>query len=392
MKQSRLVIGICYHPELYPPTLNAVRELSKCFTSIRLVHRPHLEGTWKYPANVTTVASGAVITPSEQERASTIRKIWFFLQFVTDLFRECVRLRPAVILLYDHQALFAYRLIRPFLFFRHKLWYHNHDIAELAAFRKFSIGWMACRSEKKMFSRLDIFTLPTSERLQYFPMEKFKGHYFIVPNYPSLEFYNSFYKPGKDMGRIRLIFQGRIGEGHGLEEIIPLLKKEIRARRLELVLKGHISQEYKDRLLRLAVEHDVTDSILFAGVTPYAEVPEIASSCHIGIGIFSKREVMHVTLGTASNKLYEYAAVGLPVLYLGEDHFSRHLSQFEWTFAVSLDTGVIEAAIGRIMDNYEYYSVRAHESFANGLNFEGYFAPVLDYLKDQGFCSPAEIV
>ena len=383
MRGNDLVIGIYYHPEAYPPTLNAIGELSGHFDAISVVHRPHLKGTWKYPANVTPVASGKYITSTGQEQASMPGKILFFLRFVMDLLRECLRLRPRVILLYDANALLAYRLVRPLLRFRHILWYHNHDIAEIATMRKYSVGWFACKTEKKIFSRIDLFTLPSAERLPFFPMDTFRGKYFVVPNYPSLAFYRPFFTPHKSLDVIKLVFQGRIGPGHGLEEIIALLAAPVAEKPLQLVLKGHCHPDYKNALLALAERYSVTDSLSFVGFTPYEEVPRIAAACHIGIGIFSAVEVMHVTLGTASNKLYEYAAVGLPVLYLGMDHFSKHLGKYPWAIPVELTSESIASKIEIIVREYAFYSSAAHESFVRELNFERCFAPVITALAGE---------
>jgi glycosyltransferase involved in cell wall biosynthesis len=382
MKANNLVVGIYYHPEAYPPTLNAVGELSPCFQKVSIVHRPNLKGAWKYPFNVTAIPSGKYISSSGQEQASTLRKIGFFLRFVMDLLSACLRLKPAVILLYDANALLAYRLVRPFLFFRHILWYHNHDIAEIATLRKFSVGWFACRGEKKMFTRIDLFTLPSSERLAYFPMSGFKGKYFVVPNYPSLKFYGPFFNPNRFFDQTKLIFQGRIGPGHGLEEIIPLLSRCPSGKPVELVLKGHCKPEYKEALLSLAAAHGVESRVSFLGFTAYEEVPRAAAGCQIGIAIFSAKEVMHVTLGTASNKIYEYAALGLPVIYLNEDHFSRYLHRFPWAFGIELSTESLETGIGAILSDYVYFSEAAHESFLSELNFEQSFKPVLEEIAD----------
>jgi len=380
MRDKKLVIGIYYHPEAFPPTLNAVTVLSGSFDTISIIYSPHLEGAWVYPANVKPIASGRLISSSSQENSGTFRKLLFFLRFVIDLMRESIRNRPGVILLYDPHALFAYWLLRPFLFFKHTAWYHNHDIAEISRMRKFSIGWFACKAERKIFRKLDMFSLPSADRLPFFPMNEFKGHYFIIPNYPSLSFYGPFYKPRKPGNEIKLIFQGRIGEGHGFEEIIPMLAGTISGKWLRLILKGYCDPEYQARLLGIAAEHGVSDKLNFAGFTPYIEVPKLASECHIGIGIFSKKEAMHITLGTASNKLYEYAALGLPVIYLNEAHFTKYLQPYNWAFAVQLCKQSIAAAIAAITDSYEQYSESAHRSFTDQLNFENYFKPVMTFL------------
>jgi hypothetical protein len=387
MKGNRLVIGIYYHPEAYPPTLNAVQELSKCFDHITIVHRPHLKGSWKYPENVKAVASGSFVTGAQQERAPVTKKVLFFRKFMADLLRAIRSERASVVLLYDVHALFAYRMIRPLIGGRHIAWYHNHDVSELERERKYSIGWFACKTEKKIFKDLDIFTLPTADRLRYFRMDTFKGKHFVIPNYPSLQFYGSFYKQKTPNDVVRLIFQGRIGEGHGFEEIISLLAQSVSGKQLQLVLKGYCDDDYKQRLLKLAGEYKVSDKLIFGGFSAYEEVPKLAATCHIGIGIFAKHETMHITLGTASNKLYEYAAVGLPILYLNEPHFSQYLEQYEWAIPVQLNTASIRDAIESIITNYEQYSAAAYESFRRSLNFEGAFSPVITYLKEKGYCT-----
>lgn len=387
MKKNNLVVGIYYHPEAYPPTLNAVAELSKCFDHITVVHRPHLKGSWKYPANVKAVASGSFVTGAQQERSTVTKKVLFFRRFMADLLKAIRAESASVVLLYDVHALFAYRMIRPLIGGKHIAWYHNHDVSELERERKYSIGWFACKTEKKIFKELDIFTLPTADRLRYFPMNTFTGKQFVIPNYPSLDFYGSFYKQKSIGDTVRLIFQGRIGEGHGFEEIIPLLSQTVNGKQLQLILKGFCDEQYKQRLLELAGEYKVSDRLTFAGFTAYEEVPRLAASCHIGIGIFAKHETMHITLGTASNKLYEYAAVGLPVLYLDEPHFSQYLQKYEWAIPVQLNAGSIQDAIEQIINNYAQYSAAAYESFRTSLNFEGVFQPVITYLKQQGYCT-----
>lgn len=75
---NNIVIGIYFHPEAYPPTLNAIGELSECFDSVTVIHRPHLKGSWQYPANVKAIPSGKYLTSEDQQKASLLKKIFFF--------------------------------------------------------------------------------------------------------------------------------------------------------------------------------------------------------------------------------------------------------------------------------------------------------------------------
>jgi glycosyltransferase involved in cell wall biosynthesis len=379
---KRILIGIYHHPEAYPPTLNAVQQLSRCYEEIIIVHRPHLKSSWNYPANVTVVESGKPISSVDQERASLHRKVFFFLIFFKDFVLQSWKKKPGTILLYDTMPVLAFSLARPLLWFKYRLWYHNHDIAELSQVRKYSLGWWACRAERKIFKRLHLFTLPAESRKQFFPLETSKAACIVIPNYPSRQVYDAFYRGKNIEEKLILIFQGRVNEGHGFETIIPLLSETIEGKKLELVLKGYITEEYKRSLLALAATAGVEGSLRFVGFGPYKDVPEIASGCHIGIGIFSAREIMHLTLGTSSNKLYEYAALGLPVLYSDEKHFTDYLGKYEWAVPViDNDPESIKTAISKIIRQYERLSADARTSFESHLNFEYIFEPVLSWTK-----------
>ncbi|MBE7170991.1 MAG: glycosyltransferase [Williamsia sp.] len=375
-----LVIGIYFHPEAFPPTLNAVSELSECFDQITIVHRPHLHNTWKYPANVRALASGSFMTAKQQEAASVGSKAGFYIRYVYLFLKQCIREKPEVILVYDSISLYAYHMIKRLLRFKHKVWYHNHDVVELPLLRRFSIGWFAARKEAGAFDYLDMFSLPTNERLAHFPMQRFKGHYFFIPNYPAKKFYLQFYRRRTLQQTVRLIFQGHIGPYHGIEETIPLLKESIMGHQLELVLKGPCQEDYRERILQQAMAYNVTGSITFIGITPYADVPATTSTCHIGIGILAKKDIMNTTLGTASNKLYEYAAVGLPVLYYNSENFTRHLGKYTWAFPVDTTSDDIKEKLTSVLQSYDQLSAAAHYDFLHGLNFEAGFKQVKAYL------------
>lgn len=376
-----LLVGIYFHPEAYPPTLNAIGELAEMFDKVTVVHRPHAQTEWEFPPNVRTVAPGEMITSREQELAPLSKKISFFFQFVRAMLSVCRAEKPTVILVYDSISLLALRLVLPFIGKKPILWYHNHDVTEWQQLRKYSIGWFAGRAEAKTFEMLDIFSLPSNERQKYFPMDKLTGKYFFIPNYPARKFYNKFYHAKTAGSPIRLIFQGAIGPYHGIEEIIPFLNQEIDGYALQLVLKGPCLPEHRTLYEALARDHKVDDRLIFAGVTKYAQVPETAATCHIGIGILAKNDIMNTSLGTASNKLYEYAAVGLPVIYYDSPNFTRYLRQYEWALPTKLEPNAIRNAISLIINDFKSLSVKAHRDFDNSLNFESGFSEVKSYLR-----------
>jgi hypothetical protein len=373
-KRGNLVIAIYSHPEFYPPTLNAVQELSKQFDKIYILSRNVFKSGWDYPSNVNLITYGRYMPIRESEQIGKISKAIGFFSFTYHLFKLIIYTRPRLIQVCDSIPLFSILIIGKFILRNTKLWYHNHDIIEIDKLKRYSIGWFAAKYEFSAFKLVDIFTLPSEDRRKYFPLETFNGEYYFLPNYPSIEFYNQFQNDRKLDGKeLKLIFQGSIGPGHGFEEIIELLNVRISGFNLSLHLKGFISNTYRERLVEISNNFGVHDKLFFYDVTPYKFVPLVASSCHIGIGIHTGENIMESTLGTSSNKIYEYSALGLPVLIYDNVHFRGVLGDQGWVEFTDLKKENLIFAISQICKNYNGMSTAAKEAFENQLNYECYF-------------------
>lgn len=374
LTNNNIVAAIYFHPEAYPPTLNAVNELSKIFSNIYLIHRPHLITSWQFPQNVKLVPSGSLLNIKDQETAPSFKKVFWFLQFTFNLYSLIKSQKPKYVLLYDPLPLFAFWIIRAFCSKDLKIWYHNHDVAEISKVRKYSLGWFAANYESRMFPNLDIFTLPSEERKQYFPMDKLKGRYFFLPNYPSLNFYSKFSHDLNTIEKqpIRLIYQGNVSKGHGLELIASMLGANINGHKLELHIAGNTSDEMKNILNTIAGNHK--DKIIFHGNLSYSVLPKLTSSCHIGLAINEPTEIIYQTGGSASNKIYEYVACGLPILYFDDEHYSKYLGKYPWAFGVKLTAISIKESLVEIITNYKIYSEASKMSLEKELNFENQFA------------------
>lgn len=370
-----------YNPvELYPPTINAISFLAKRYDAIILVTNS-VEGInrWIFPNNVKVYYSGS--WPKNGVNLSFWGRIKRFLYYVYGFNKILMKNYCSIVLLYEPYAALAYVIGNGFKLTKPKvLWYHNHDIVEASGQGKISIGRLAIIAEKKLMIKSTIFSLPANERSVFFPMNKFKGKYFFIPNYPSLEFYRNFPKAKQSETTLRIIFQGRIAEGHGLEAIISLLNKRILGRELTLHLKGIVSEVFKNKLMTLASSHNVLHRLLFYDLSSYLEVPKLTSSCHVGIAIHTMSDVMNKTLGTSSNKIYEYAAVGLPVVLYDNAHFRKHLEKYKWAFFTDCSEESLYSCLKNIILDLDRLSYLAHNDFVETLNFERQIMPVVEYI------------
>ena len=341
-----------------------------------------MKDEWRFNSNVELIPSGKLIYVRNQEQSSIIEKIGYFLDFTLKLFLLIKKHKPKVVLLYDSMPLFSYFLIRSFIRRKPLLWYHNHDVIEMGKSPKLSIGWLAGFFEPKMFPHLDIFSLPAEERKIYFPMNKFKGRYFYIPNLPLKSFYKQFYtSEQKRKQKITLLYQGMIGENHGFEEIIELLDPQISKMSLSLTLVGPVNEIYKKRLIDLAKKYGVTDHLHWIPWIHYGELPRTTMKYHIGLAIHNVKNIQYSTGGTASNKIYEYAACGLPVLYFDNEHYTKHLSKYKWAVATDLTKQSLISSLELIDSNYIELSMDARSDFEDELNFEKHFEKIIDNLK-----------
>ena len=370
-RKNSIIVAVYSHPEFYPPTLNAIQELSQQFNTVFVLSRNVLKPEWDYPKNVQLIISGRFRSIRNSESTNTFIKVTSFLTFTLHFLKLLIIQKPRFVQVCDVIPLFSLFLIKKIILNKTKIWYHNHDVSEIELCRKYSIGWFASKNETKMFPFIDIFTLPAKDREKYFPINELKGHYYFLPNYPSLQFYNKFEIKNKVItNEIKLVYQGSIGPGHGLEEIIAILNEKIIGLELSLHLKGFISEDYKLELIRLSQKYIIENRVCFYGVTAYQEVPKLASTCHIGIGIHTGSDIMNATLGTSSNKIYEYAALGLPVLLFENDHFRNILADNKWSEFTDLSKSSLIQAITNIVTNYSLMNQSANETFYYQLNYE----------------------
>jgi hypothetical protein len=244
--------------------------------------------------------------------------------------------------------------------------------------RKYSIGWFASLSEQSVFKIVDLFTLPSRERTGSFNLRDFKGSLFIVPNYPSKRRYNITASDGAPAPvMLRLLFQGFIGGGHGLEEFIEFVscKDDV-----NLTIIGPGDQNYINQLKKLISSRNLSGKIAIRDAVAYQLLIDITQLHHVGLAIHKPVNIAFRTAALASNKIYEYAACGLPVMYFDDEHYRNYLSRFQWAFANDLSYQKLSEQFDFIRGHYAEISAAASKDFKENLNFERVFSPVREFL------------
>ncbi|MCZ4244708.1 hypothetical protein [Pedobacter punctiformis] len=375
----KIVAAVYSHPEYYPPTLNAINVLSNHVEKIEVISRNVKENEIVFPGNVKLKKSGDFKKIRETETAGYFWKLKSFILFSIKFYQSISKTSPEWVIVYDPIPLLSYQLFRRFLRCKPKLWYHNHDVLDMIKIKKYSISWFAKKAEQNSFNQLNVFSLPSEERKQYFPLDKFNGEYFFLPNYPSLAsgFKRNYIKAPSSL---KLIYQGHIGEGHGLIEIIKYLKNQKTGLNISLTLIGNRDNHFENILLNLIRELDLSDVVKIMSPVPYFNLKEITALHDIGLAIHEPVNLAFNTAATSSNKIYEYSALGLPVLLYDNIAYRKKLDRRAWAFFTDLTENSLEKNILAINGQYFNLSKSAIEDFSRDLNFENNFSKILSYL------------
>jgi spore maturation protein CgeB len=378
LKFNRIVAGIYYDPDYYPPTINAILNLSLRCKELVVVTRNHAPEDFPYPENVKLIKLGNQISVIETEKKSIFSKIFSFISFTFCLWKQSMNKQNDLLVLYDGIPLLSFFMFKKSLNKDLSIWYHNHDMPKTHALRKYSIGWFAGNYEHKAMEYIDLFSLPSDDRLAYYPNWNRLNNYFLLPNYPSLKVYKKRDHKVIPEEEIRILFQGTIGEGHALEEIISMLSETICGKKIRLILKGSVREAYKNKLNALATTHQVSDRLHWVGLGPYFQLPQLTKTCHIGIAIHNGTDMVRKTLGTASNKIYEYAASGVPVILLDDEQYRKYLENYSWTFFSDGTVSSLKSCIEKMVSNFEQLSIDARQSFETALNYETHFNSAME--------------
>lgn len=361
-----VVLAIYNHPEHYPPTLNAIDFIAKKVKKVHVVYLPLTTNNWQYPENVVHHPVGSAMSQKDFASlgiTSKIKAAYCFRKKVNSLLKDT---SPQLLLVYDAGALVYSTFLKGI---KPIVWYHNHDVLEFDKKAKWSLTKLVSLFQKKAFEHVDFFTLPSKERLQYFPTSSATNS-LVIPNYPSHNFYKKVVTNRSTEGEKHLIYQGTISKGHGLEAVIDSL--QFCNKDIHLTIIGG-ENSYCNELITLAEKLDVKHKVHFTGYIKYANLPAETSKGHIGLAINEPGNIIYDTGAQSSNKIYEYAACGLPVVYYNSEHYNAYLKSYEWCIPTNVNGKEISKILDSTFDNYKALSQAALQNFENDLYFEKYF-------------------
>jgi glycosyltransferase involved in cell wall biosynthesis len=368
---KKIIVSIYVHPEFYPPTLNAIINLAEQYEKVVVITRNNIDSNFPFPQNVRIKKLGSLTSVIDSEKQNLFFKILFYIKFliahIPYLFKKQNKF-----LCYDPIPLFTIALLCKLFFIKRHIWYHNHDMPNIKNCRKYSISWFASKYEKESMKKINLFTLPSLDRLIYYEdVDMTNKEFKFLPNYPSTKIFcnTSSKKIDKE---IKVLYQGSIATLRGFEEFGEFMAKS--PLDLMLTLKGPTRNNYKFFLKENFNRLNILNKIKIIGVSNYVDLVKDMTNFHIGMAIQLGDDEIRKTLGTASNKIYEYAASGLPVIVLDNQQFRKYLDNEDWVFFYNKEKNNLEEIIQDIVLNFQEISVSARLAFENKYNYEMYFS------------------
>jgi glycosyltransferase involved in cell wall biosynthesis len=387
---SNPILGILVYsnPDYYPPTVNAVHLLSKHFDVV-LIGRNQAESDRIYPTNVTIHRLGKYSSVRQRETARATAKFQEYISFIQQT-RKLLK-QASLIYAYDGYAFVAAMLCCLTLAKKIPIIYHSHEISDKIPAMTSLGGWIS-RAERKWIHQADVVVFPDQDRADFFQKAtQFPQLPVIVPNFPLKSIF-TFQEDWALLIQQRwhsatLFYRGSISDVSAMREIISsvsLVEKKTK-QDLSVQYVGFL-QDKERQTLEHWVGHIGADSYFsYLGTLPYDDLQSYTLSATIGFALYKSTSFDRVACASACNKIYEYAACGLPTIVSDFSTYRDYLADEPWVrFANPEDPQSIAIAVENILSDPEQYRtmcLAARQSFEEKFNFEAAFAPLMSMLK-----------
>jgi glycosyltransferase involved in cell wall biosynthesis len=362
-------------PDRYPPIINGTRLLAMAGYATEIFCRfTEVEIPVELPEGVSIVRIDSRAESSWRE----------YLGFIREVIHRGSK-RANLFVGHDmHGFLAAWLLSR---LYRRPLVYHCHDLAENVK----GPGRFVKLFEQIFARTADLVIVPDLERGKVVAKAlALKRLPLIVANAPlrvsrasSEDLPQALAVQGRQYERI-LLRQGSIGPGHALESTIrsiPLWAD----RGWGFVLVGMGTSEYLDELGHLASELAVGEQLAILPPVSYDEVLRLTPGADAGHALYEPIHINHLHATTASNKMMEYMAAGLPLLVSDKPDLCAFVEAHGC--GVTADESSpesIAAAVNALLgdpDLARRLGAAGARAFEQEFNYEQQFAPVLEAVR-----------
>lgn len=385
--KKKIALLIYSNPDHYPPTLNAVTILSRDF-DVMIVSRNYEKCWVRYPQGVRVHRLGKPCTEAQKDQENPAKKI---LEFVTFIVLSCWYIRKnkcGFIYAYDMHAFLA-GLAASICGRRIPFIYHNHDLIEKTKSATLNnvINWLQFR----LSWCADRVVFPDVHRARYFK-EKARLSYMpeVVMNTP-------LRLAQLPQGRLRqvldsrgigadykiVVYQGGIDKWRSIPEVIQSIR--FWPDKTVLVLAGIVyDEEQRQGLFSAIGACSQEKKIVYIGYVAHDELFGYLSGADLGLAFYKPATPIKALYGGGgSNKIFEYLALGIPVVTTDSEYFREIMSEDFLYFADPYSPEEIGTAIYKALSDDTGRAAKARaarRAHSDTYHYEKQFAPIFDYI------------
>lgn len=381
MKKEILMIFYA-NPDTYPPIMNSIEILAADFR-ISVLCRNLGEANHVYPPEVEIERAGGPLDMVQHRQLSAAGKIMDYFRFILRAFFLSRKRKPALLYAHDMHGLIPAVIASAANGFVPVI-YHNHDLpAEgLKGFSRFVEA-----AQYPLARHCSLVVFPEIHRAAWFRRKARLGSEPVIVWNTPMRLNNLPAGRLKTLLKSRecrkpvLIYQGQIGPSQGLEAVVGAFSKRSDC---SLVLLGRAwNPQYIDKLFALAGAR--RDRLFYAGEVPYRDVLSFTVDADIGIALYEKKDFNRENCASASCKIFEYFAAGLPVLMSDFPVFREFFAEIgSVKFATPGDVESIGASLDEllgILPQLQTLKAEARRLHLEKYHYEKCFEPVRQWIK-----------
>ena len=359
---TTLCIGIAHYADIdcYPPTYNNIKCLAADGYRVNVTCRKGEARKYlQLPESVSI------------KRISSTGRVAKFSRFIRTVISEARATGWDVAIAYDMHALMAVYLAR---FVTRGVWpviFHSHDIA---LWHEQSFGGKVAKAAEWMLARRsDAVVLPEAGRISYFlnVLRVSGDRIHVIPNYAPSAFATTVTRPDGLPDRY-VIYQGGVGPDKSLVEIVRSIP--FWPENTAFVCIGPGSQAFKAELIKAARDLKVDHRLMLLPGVSYSELPGYTQNALLGFALFECSDFDRVWFASSSNKIFEYAASGIPVLIYRTPQTTEIFGKYKWAILIAekSERQIGTAVFDCIKDRATWIEMQsaANRDFKHHLSFE----------------------
>jgi len=379
-----LIQAIFYNnPDHYPPMINGAFVLAQHGIRQQIICRQYQskvmpQGQVNYPSETRVVrlpvASGGSLIA--------------YLIFIWNVLRKSEP-EMDIVIGYDMHGFLPARLLAWLR--RRPLVYHCHDYLNNAGAS--TLAQRIIKTFERLFARTaDLVIVPDSGRAVFMADElSLRQPPMVIANAARI-FHSrnrsllveTLQKHEIQLDRV-VLRQGRIGPGHAIEVTIrsmPYWKSDDWG----FVLIGPVEPDYAGFLVSLAEDYDVASRFAILPAVSYPEVSQYTAGANLGHALYEPIHINNRHITTASNKILEYIAAGIPLLLSNSSGSDNLLSRYQVGLTADVDSPEsIAEAVNTILGDdalARQMGERSRQAFENEYNYAHQYAPVIARLRE----------